>query len=91
MGPYDRFQGTPSSAWIYSRVIADPWETVLEKLNSETVRCENIACSSKFNRSQAATMSKELSVTQAAQYVGPYRLEKTLGKGQTGKDMLFKY
>uniref|UniRef100_A0A8C2QAJ6 Si:ch211-255p10.4 n=1 Tax=Cyprinus carpio TaxID=7962 RepID=A0A8C2QAJ6_CYPCA len=29
-------------------------------------------------------MSKELSVTQAAQYVGPYRLEKTLGKGQTG-------
>uniref|UniRef100_A0A672RP93 Serine/threonine-protein kinase BRSK1-like n=1 Tax=Sinocyclocheilus grahami TaxID=75366 RepID=A0A672RP93_SINGR len=26
----------------------------------------------------------ELSVTQAAQYVGPYRLEKTLGKGQTG-------
>uniref|UniRef100_A0A672PUK2 Serine/threonine-protein kinase BRSK2-like n=1 Tax=Sinocyclocheilus grahami TaxID=75366 RepID=A0A672PUK2_SINGR len=34
--------------------------------------------------SQAATMSKELSVTPAAQYVGPYRLEKTLGKGQTG-------
>ncbi|XP_016145454.1 serine/threonine-protein kinase BRSK2-like isoform X2 [Sinocyclocheilus grahami] len=29
-------------------------------------------------------MSKELSVTPAAQYVGPYRLEKTLGKGQTG-------
>ncbi|XP_056101980.1 serine/threonine-protein kinase BRSK1 isoform X3 [Rhinichthys klamathensis goyatoka] len=29
-------------------------------------------------------MSKELSVTQTAQYVGPYRLEKTLGKGQTG-------
>ncbi|ROL48623.1 Serine/threonine-protein kinase BRSK1 [Anabarilius grahami] len=29
-------------------------------------------------------MSKELSVTLAAQYVGPYRLEKTLGKGQTG-------
>uniref|UniRef100_A0A672PMU1 Serine/threonine-protein kinase BRSK2-like n=1 Tax=Sinocyclocheilus grahami TaxID=75366 RepID=A0A672PMU1_SINGR len=28
-------------------------------------------------------MSKELSVTPAAQYVGPYRLEKTLGKGQT--------
>uniref|UniRef100_A0A673M5V0 Serine/threonine-protein kinase BRSK2-like n=1 Tax=Sinocyclocheilus rhinocerous TaxID=307959 RepID=A0A673M5V0_9TELE len=26
----------------------------------------------------------ELSVTPAAQYVGPYRLEKTLGKGQTG-------
>lgn len=34
-------------------------------------------------------MSKELSVTQAAQYVGPYRLEKTLGKGQTGKEMRF--
>ncbi|XP_059387720.1 serine/threonine-protein kinase BRSK2-like isoform X2 [Carassius carassius] len=29
-------------------------------------------------------MSKELSMTQTAQYVGPYRLEKTLGKGQTG-------
>ncbi|XP_036429171.1 serine/threonine-protein kinase BRSK2 [Colossoma macropomum] len=29
-------------------------------------------------------MSKELSVSQTAQYVGPYRLEKTLGKGQTG-------
>ncbi|XP_031682994.1 serine/threonine-protein kinase BRSK2 isoform X1 [Oncorhynchus mykiss] len=28
--------------------------------------------------------SKELSVGQSAQYVGPYRLEKTLGKGQTG-------
>uniref|UniRef100_A0A8C2DCN1 Si:dkey-16p21.7 n=1 Tax=Cyprinus carpio TaxID=7962 RepID=A0A8C2DCN1_CYPCA len=28
--------------------------------------------------------SKELSGSQAAQYVGPYRLEKTLGKGQTG-------
>uniref|UniRef100_A0AAY5L6K4 Protein kinase domain-containing protein n=1 Tax=Esox lucius TaxID=8010 RepID=A0AAY5L6K4_ESOLU len=28
--------------------------------------------------------SKELSVGQPAQYVGPYRLEKTLGKGQTG-------
>ncbi|RXN33682.1 serine threonine- kinase BRSK1-like isoform X1 [Labeo rohita] len=27
--------------------------------------------------------SKELSGSQAAQYVGPYRLEKTLGKGQT--------
>ncbi|XP_062234543.1 serine/threonine-protein kinase BRSK1 isoform X7 [Platichthys flesus] len=29
-------------------------------------------------------MSKELSLGQSAQYVGPYRLEKTLGKGQTG-------
>ena len=29
--------------------------------------------------------SKELS-SQPAQYVGPYRLEKTLGKGQTGKN-----
>ncbi|XP_030649586.1 serine/threonine-protein kinase BRSK1 [Chanos chanos] len=28
--------------------------------------------------------SKELSGSQASQYVGPYRLEKTLGKGQTG-------
>ncbi|XP_069033390.1 LOW QUALITY PROTEIN: serine/threonine-protein kinase BRSK2-like [Embiotoca jacksoni] len=28
--------------------------------------------------------SKELTVTQSSQYVGPYRLEKTLGKGQTG-------
>ncbi|XP_052405718.1 serine/threonine-protein kinase BRSK1 isoform X1 [Carassius gibelio] len=28
--------------------------------------------------------SKEVSGSQAAQYVGPYRLEKTLGKGQTG-------
>uniref|UniRef100_A0A667XN67 Si:dkey-16p21.7 n=1 Tax=Myripristis murdjan TaxID=586833 RepID=A0A667XN67_9TELE len=28
--------------------------------------------------------SKELSVGQSSQYVGPYRLEKTLGKGQTG-------
>uniref|UniRef100_A0A8C6UPF2 Si:ch211-255p10.4 n=1 Tax=Neogobius melanostomus TaxID=47308 RepID=A0A8C6UPF2_9GOBI len=28
--------------------------------------------------------TKELSLGQSAQYVGPYRLEKTLGKGQTG-------
>ncbi|XP_065821259.1 serine/threonine-protein kinase BRSK2 isoform X2 [Labrus bergylta] len=28
--------------------------------------------------------SKELTVGQSTQYVGPYRLEKTLGKGQTG-------
>ncbi|XP_064171342.1 serine/threonine-protein kinase BRSK1 isoform X2 [Anguilla rostrata] len=28
--------------------------------------------------------SKELTGSQSAQYVGPYRLEKTLGKGQTG-------
>ncbi|XP_044036245.1 serine/threonine-protein kinase BRSK2 isoform X2 [Siniperca chuatsi] len=28
--------------------------------------------------------SKELTVVQSNQYVGPYRLEKTLGKGQTG-------
>uniref|UniRef100_A0AAR2L2J5 Protein kinase domain-containing protein n=1 Tax=Pygocentrus nattereri TaxID=42514 RepID=A0AAR2L2J5_PYGNA len=28
--------------------------------------------------------SKEVSGSPAAQYVGPYRLEKTLGKGQTG-------
>uniref|UniRef100_A0A3Q1IDE3 Protein kinase domain-containing protein n=1 Tax=Anabas testudineus TaxID=64144 RepID=A0A3Q1IDE3_ANATE len=27
---------------------------------------------------------KELTVGQSSQYVGPYRLEKTLGKGQTG-------
>uniref|UniRef100_H3DCK3 Si:ch211-255p10.4 n=1 Tax=Tetraodon nigroviridis TaxID=99883 RepID=H3DCK3_TETNG len=31
-----------------------------------------------------SSMSKELSLSQSAQYVGPYRLEKTLGKGQTG-------
>lgn len=29
--------------------------------------------------------SKELTVGQSSQYVGPYRLEKTLGKGQTGR------
>ncbi|XP_029014141.1 serine/threonine-protein kinase BRSK2-like isoform X2 [Betta splendens] len=28
--------------------------------------------------------SKELTAGQSSQYVGPYRLEKTLGKGQTG-------
>ncbi|XP_038162405.1 serine/threonine-protein kinase BRSK2-like isoform X5 [Cyprinodon tularosa] len=28
--------------------------------------------------------SKEITVSQSSQYVGPYRLEKTLGKGQTG-------
>uniref|UniRef100_A0A8C5HE18 non-specific serine/threonine protein kinase n=1 Tax=Gouania willdenowi TaxID=441366 RepID=A0A8C5HE18_GOUWI len=28
--------------------------------------------------------SKELTGGQSNQYVGPYRLEKTLGKGQTG-------
>ncbi|GAA6099022.1 serine/threonine-protein kinase BRSK1 isoform X1, partial [Tachysurus ichikawai] len=27
--------------------------------------------------------SKEVSSSHPAQYVGPYRLEKTLGKGQT--------
>lgn len=25
---------------------------------------------------------------QSSQYVGPYRLEKTLGKGQTGRSLL---
>lgn len=30
-------------------------------------------------------MSKESVQTDYQQYVGPYRLEKTLGKGQTGK------
>lgn len=30
-------------------------------------------------------MSKETVKTENQQYVGPYRLEKTLGKGQTGK------
>lgn len=29
--------------------------------------------------------SKQLTVGQTSQYVGPYRLEKTLGKGQTGR------
>lgn len=33
-------------------------------------------------------MSKELSLSQSAQYVGPYRLEKTLGKGQTGEQRI---
>lgn len=32
--------------------------------------------------------SKELTVGQSNQYVGPYRLEKTLGKGQTGRNLL---
>lgn len=32
--------------------------------------------------------SKDLSGSHSAQYVGPYRLEKTLGKGQTGKKHL---
>lgn len=32
--------------------------------------------------------SKELTVGQSSQYVGPYRLEKTLGKGQTGRSLL---
>ena len=27
--------------------------------------------------------------SEAHQYVGPYRLEKTLGKGQTGKSFIF--
>lgn len=31
--------------------------------------------------------SKELTVGQTSQYVGPYRLEKTLGKGQTGRSL----
>lgn len=31
--------------------------------------------------------SKELTVGQSSQYVGPYRLEKTLGKGQTGRSL----
>lgn len=31
-------------------------------------------------------MSKESVKTDYQQYVGPYRLEKTLGKGQTGKN-----
>lgn len=34
------------------------------------------------------TMQKENTATESFQYVGPYRLQKTLGKGQTGtKDM----
>ena len=35
--------------------------------------------------------SKELTVGQSSQYVGPYRLEKTLGKGQTGRSLLDQF
>lgn len=38
-----------------------------------------------YNCLYHSSMSKELSLSQSAQYVGPYRLEKTLGKGQTGE------
>lgn len=41
--------------------------------------------SGRGNKSFEEMSSKELS-SQPAQYVGPYRLEKTLGKGQTGKN-----
>lgn len=34
-------------------------------------------------------MSKESVKTEYQQYVGPYRLEKTLGKGQTGNTSKF--
>ena len=40
---------------------------------------------SSTNQSNASGGSSE-----AHQYVGPYRLEKTLGKGQTGKNGLSK-
>lgn len=37
-------------------------------------------------RAIAAKMQKENNApVESHQYVGPYRLEKTLGKGQTGK------
>ena len=39
---------------------------------------------SSTNQSNASGGSSE-----AHQYVGPYRLEKTLGKGQTGKRQKF--
>ena len=39
---------------------------------------------SSTNQSNASGASSE-----AHQYVGPYRLEKTLGKGQTGKRQKF--
>jgi len=31
-------------------------------------------------------VGKEAVTSESQQYVGPYRLEKTLGKGQTGTD-----
>jgi hypothetical protein len=35
--------------------------------------------------------AKESSHNESYQYVGPYRLEKTLGKGQTGKTEILYY
>lgn len=35
---------------------------------------------------QKDKMQKENCTSEGQQYVGPYRLEKTLGKGQTGED-----
>lgn len=42
----------------------------------------------KRNITSGRMSSKELTVGQSSQYVGPYRLEKTLGKGQTGRSLL---
>ncbi|CRK93041.1 CLUMA_CG006622, isoform A [Clunio marinus] len=46
---------------------------------------ENVA-KNKGNTLQVNIMQKENKVpSETYQYVGPYRLEKTLGKGQTGE------
>ena len=36
-------------------------------------------------------MLSQSTSSSAAQYVGPYRLEKTLGKGQTGEFICFSF
>lgn len=38
-----------------------------------------------FEKMQNETKQNSTPVQEVHQYVGPYRLEKTLGKGQTGK------
>ncbi|KAF4081194.1 hypothetical protein AMELA_G00158680, partial [Ameiurus melas] len=43
---------------------------------------------SGYKKTIMSTSGKENSAAQHANYVGPYRLEKTLGKGQTGLSLL---
>ena len=54
--------------------------------HSSSSKNANSSASSSGNRHKSGT-----TVYEAHQYVGPYRLEKTLGKGQTGKthDIVF--
>ncbi|KAI5100632.1 serine/threonine-protein kinase BRSK2 isoform X3 [Silurus meridionalis] len=72
-----------SECFAVCRINHSPRERVLK------LRLKRITLSSvSFYKKNMSSAGKENSATQHANYVGPYRLEKTLGKGQTGLSFL---